>query len=365
MARYYFSDIRLRVVLSVLLIITLTILCWWSSGIEPAYRSGGIPYIKRDYGKNKNNLESRGKVVIKRYDLRIIAIVYNRAHSLLRLLNSLNEAEYGPDSIKLEVWIDRSEEGIVDRATLITAKQFSFKHGEYEVLPHQHHVGIYGQWFTTWKPDVNSSEIAVILEDDLTVPKYFWRYLKLVHQKYDKNADINGYSLQGYTITFSEKNHHTFLTGPKDSIVFLFPVVGAWGFSPSTKNWNQFLSWFKTKNISTFKPYVPDNIATGWYKDLSSMGRANTMWEIWHIFYAWKNNEFTLYCNFPGRTGLTTNWREKGLHAEKTEGSSNALITEWKTEYDNLPDNITYLDLAGNVMEWKWKSTHKPYPDKV
>ncbi|XP_053401691.1 uncharacterized protein LOC128557712 [Mercenaria mercenaria] len=344
-----FSSGGLKVIILILFMITLTAF-WRNSGDESVYKSGGTPYIKWDYVENKAGLVTRGDVQMRRYDLRVIVIVYNRAHSLLRLLNSLNDAEYGSDSVKLEVWIDRSDTGIVDIPTLQAAKTFTFKHGEYEVLPHPQHVGIYGQWFTTWRPDVNSSEIAVILEDDLTVSKYFWRYLKLVHQKYDKNPDINGYSLQGYTITFSEKRHHTILTGPKENFVFLFPVVGAWGFSPSTKNWNNFLFWLKSQDISTYKPYVPDNIATGWYKELSSKGRANTMWEIWHIFYAWKNNEFTLYCNFPGHAGLTTNWREKGLHTVETEGSSNELITEWKKEYENFLDNIPYLDLAGNVI---------------
>ncbi|XP_045164283.2 uncharacterized protein LOC123528551 [Mercenaria mercenaria] len=313
-----------------------------------------VQYFVDDAGDDgistlKQNLDTK-KDVLKRYDLRILVIVYNRVHSLLRLLNSLNEAEYGSDYIKLEVWIDREANGNVDRLTLQAANSFTFRYGEYEVLLHPQHVGIYGQWFTTWKPDVNSSEIAVILEDDLTVSKYFWRYLKVVHQKYDKNAIINGYSLQGHSITFSETHHHAILRGPKDSFVVLFPVLGTWGFSPSTKNWKKFLDWFENQDINTFKPYVPGNIATGWYKTLSRQGRANTMWSMWHIYYAWKNNESTLHCNFPDSAGLTTNWREKGLHFAKTEGSSNKLITEWKTEYENLSDHVPQLDLSGKII---------------
>ena len=42
-------------------------------------------------------------------DLRIIVVVYNRPHSLERLLNSLNEANYFKDKVQLDVWIDRSK----------------------------------------------------------------------------------------------------------------------------------------------------------------------------------------------------------------------------------------------------------------
>ncbi|XP_045215449.1 uncharacterized protein LOC123565702 [Mercenaria mercenaria] len=298
-------------------------------------------YVSIEY-ENDNNIDNQEK----QYDLRVIVIVYDRAHSLLRLLKSLNDAEYFSDLIKIEVWIDRSEKGIINEATLKTARNFVFKHGEYDVKLHRHHVGIYGQWFSTWKPKLCSSEIAVILEDDLTVSKYFWKYLKLVHKTYDNYTDINGYALQGYTTTFDVKNPHI-LQGPNSGYVYLFPVVGAWGFSPKKSNWEKFIDWYNFGDARTTIPYVPGNLATVWYKELLKNGRSNTMWEMWHIYYAWKNNEYTLYSNFSNRTGLTCNWREKGLHSTKSQGDSNPLLTEWKIEYENLPKVPIYLDVSG------------------
>ncbi|XP_060597036.1 uncharacterized protein LOC132750958 [Ruditapes philippinarum] len=305
--------------------------------------------------KNANNAKSNALSKVtdrKSFDLRIIVLVYDRAKSLQRLLNSLNEAEYASDIIKLEIWIDRSEYGNVDNITLQAAINFNYLHGDFEVIVHQHHVGIVGQWLTTWKPNINSNEIVVFLEDDVTVSKYFWKYLKMVHRKFDNRSDINGFSLQGYSRTFSLKHKVTTLRGPKDYTVFLFPVLGSWGFSPSTKNWKQFLDWFYSEDKSSFNPYAPGNIASNWYKTFSSQGKANTMWTMWHIYYAWKNNEYTLHCNFPENAGLTTNWREKGLHYSHTEGSSNKLLTEWKSEYDNLPDHVPYLNLSGHVIHY-------------
>ncbi|XP_045180692.2 uncharacterized protein LOC123539971 [Mercenaria mercenaria] len=284
------------------------------------------------------------------YALRIVVLTFNRAASLLRLLNSINEAVYYSDAIKLEVWIDRSEDGLVDNLTTKTAQEFVFKYGVYDVIVRQQHAGIYGQWLTSWKPIKNMSEIAVILEDDLTVSPYFYKYLKAVHRKYDNIPEVNGYALQGYSI----KHHitdNTVLDGPAGSLVYLYPVLGTWGFSPVTNNWIEFLKWFYSlRGRTNIQPYVPGNIASNWYIFFQRQRKADSMWEMWHIYYAWLNKEFTLYSNFPGHAGLSNSWREAGLHYTSNEGPSNKLLTEWKAEYDNLPERPLHVDIAGKLL---------------
>ena len=235
------------------------------------------------------------------FDLRIIVITYNRPESLLRLLNTLNNAEYFNDSVKLEVWVDISQDGSKDILTIEAANKFEFKHGSYEVHVRETHAGIYGQWLTSWKPSIVSSEIGLILEDDLTVSPYFYKYLKAVHKKYDTYPEINGYALQGFT-----KKHHirhrSTLEGPTGSLVFLYPVLGTWGFSPVTTTWINFLDWFYSlRNLTDVDPYIPDNIVSEWYETFRNKGTADSMWEIWHIYHAWLNDQYTLYSNFPGR----------------------------------------------------------------
>ena len=244
--------------------------------------------------QNENNKESQ-------FDLRIIVITYNRPESLLRLLNSLNNAEYFNESVKIEVWVDISEDGSKDILTIEAANKFEFKHGPYEVHVRETHAGIYGQWLTSWKPSIFSSEIGVILEDDLTVSPFFYKYIKAVHNKYDSYPEINGYALQGYSIKHHIRDIST-LEGPNGSFVFLYPVLGTWGFSPITTKWIAFLDWFYSLRTSTdVNPYVPDNIASEWFYTFLTQGEANKMWSMWHIYYAWLNDQYTLYSNFPGR----------------------------------------------------------------
>lgn len=85
---------------------------------------------------------------VERYDLRIVIITYNRPESLLRLINSLNNAYYEDDNVALEVWIDRSKEQIVHNATIEALKIVGFSKGICDVFIHPVHVGIRGQWLS-------------------------------------------------------------------------------------------------------------------------------------------------------------------------------------------------------------------------
>ena len=159
-------------------------------------------------------------------DLRIICIVFNRGFSLSRLLKSLNTVDYLGEKVLLEVFIDRSKkDNSIHTNTYIAASKFKFKHGDYRVHNHTRHVGIYGQWMATWKPAPNSKEIALILEDDVTVSPQIYRWLKNVHKKYDYRADIAGYSLQGRSIKHNYASAG-FLIAPFRQICMLYPIVG-------------------------------------------------------------------------------------------------------------------------------------------
>ncbi|XP_060601223.1 uncharacterized protein LOC132754585 [Ruditapes philippinarum] len=287
----------------------------------------------------------------KTYNLRIIVIVFDRYESLLRLLRSLNQAIYDGDTVKLEVWIDRSEQGVLDEAVVNTTNTFSFQHGDYEVIPHFEHVGLHGQWISTWMPKRNSSEIAVICEDDITVSIYFYKYLKYVHKKYDNYSEINGYALQGYSMKHHVKNTSP-LVGPNGSIVFLYPVVGSWGFSPSRDNWIHFQDWYTSAcNDDTNDLFIPNNIASKWYIQFKKKGSHKSLWTIWHMYHAFINSEFTLYTNLPGHIGLSTNWREQGLHFKNFGGKTNELLQVWRQEFEDLPTKPVHVDISGKVIQ--------------
>ncbi|KAK3599744.1 hypothetical protein CHS0354_037221 [Potamilus streckersoni] len=285
--------------------------------------------------------------------IRIIVIVYNRATSLRRLLDSLNKAHYFGDTIALHVWIDRSKNGTIDSTTYGVASDFTFRHGQYYVHNQTCHAGIYGQWMGTWYPKSNSSEFAVILEDDLTVSPYFYKWLKLVHMKYDNYSNVNGYSLQGISIKHGA-TQSGYLEVNETHTIFLYPVLGTWGFSPNNRNWRAFSDWYQeVRRDPKFRPLVPGIHPSVWYKEQLAKGHQDRMWSMWFIYYAWMNRELTVYSNFKGHKGLAINWKEHGLHYSEKDSKRNPdpLLVEWKQEYEDFPEQPVIIDVNGKEVK--------------
>lgn len=237
-----------------------------------------------------------------RYSLRIIVLTYNREDSLLRLLTSLNAAQYGGDNVKLEIWIDRSLNGSLHKKTIIEAMRFEFKHGDHDVIIRGKHMGLCGQWLASYKPDLSCKEIAMILEDDIAVSPHFYSYLKLVHSKYGSVKEINGFSLQGRIVKYASPRILSNVQIPDGNLVYLFPVLGTWGFSPNAENWLKWIQWMQgIDSFATFNPYIPNHLMYEWFEIHIKTGRPEDIWEIWHTYYAWKNHEYTLFNFFPSK----------------------------------------------------------------
>jgi len=84
-----------------------------------------------------------------------------------------------------------------------------------------------GQWMTVWRPAASfvdgagEPEIALILEDDVSVSAYYWRWLRAAHRAYDGRSDVSGYS-----VSHPEMEHATgsVLEVPVNYTVFMYPV---------------------------------------------------------------------------------------------------------------------------------------------
>jgi len=85
---------------------------------------------------------------------------------------------------------------------------------------------------TVWRPgeapgdrdggDAAEPEIALILEDDMSVSAYYWRWLRAAHRAYDRRSDVSGYS-----VSHPEMEHETgsVLEVPVNYTVFMYPVI--------------------------------------------------------------------------------------------------------------------------------------------
>lgn len=174
-------------------------------------------------------------------DLRVIVLTQSRPLSLRKLLRSLDRLELDGDRAALEIWIDRSRRSDdVDHRTIAVARSFRWARGPTRVHVQRHHVGIYGQWIDSWRPRVESSEIGLILEDDISVSPFAYRWLKAVHRKYSTRPDYVGATLNTDQMSILSLNRTGVLAAPKNDTVLMYKCLGTWGFSPKVGHWRNF-----------------------------------------------------------------------------------------------------------------------------
>ena len=296
-------------------------------------------------------------------DLRIIVIVYNRPDSLLVCLNSLQGLVLDGDTARLEIWIDRSKTGDVHEATVEAAHGFKWNQGPTRVHIQKEHVGIYGQWVDTWKPPENSKELAIILEDDVDLSKYAYRYLRAAHTRYGLHPFINGYTLY--------EGAQESMKNPPDQF-FLYQRQGTWGFAPHPERWREFQTWFHLKRQdSKYHPYAKwDKQFLGWYRKFEREKREDSMWSIWLVCFSEEMDLWSLYPNWavytkahkvPNGTKSYFAWhrRQAGLHYGKgqTVSSKGRLISEWRDYFTQFPDSMYQYAYGGKsrtvvVIHW-------------
>ena len=319
--------------------------------------------------------------------LRIIVIVMNRFRSLSKLLESLDQLQMDGDAAALEIWIDRDKMGRVSQKAYDVASGFVWRHGVTRVYVHRTHVGLYGQWIHTWRLRSNDSrELALILEDDISVSPYAWRWVKAVHQAFGERRDIAGYTLQCENVNRADgKGPVPLLT---NDTVFLYRIVGSWGFVPHPHRWAEFQDWYeRVREQRFFKPYVDGIYQTDWYRRFEREGRQDTMWTMWFIRYSIDHDLSVVYSNLSsivagsvsnsqrGKPGsshgpgyfLAVHRQEPGLHFfGKPRDGSYKLLKTWSSSYVNFTSDtqLTKYDFNGSPSEPSSSNPQRP-KDKI
>ncbi len=283
-------------------------------------------------------------------DLRVIVMTRKRPESRLRVLESLDALELDGDRAALEIWVDRTPDGNVHQGTLTAARQFRWSRGPSRVHIWDEHVGAMGQWFDSWRPK-DSSELALILEDDLTISPFAYRWLRAAHNHFGQRNDVAGYTLQGNGADTSQAWRELDVSGGHSA--FLYQTLGKWGYAPHPERWREFQDWFHQINRKTHKPYVPNSALTSRYQRLESKHQHDDMWEMWHIQYCHRNTLYTVYSNLrglapDGQFCLAVDATEQPHRLPKGHATNYAwLVVFWKDEYIDFPETPVILDVRG------------------
>ena len=288
-------------------------------------------------------------------DFRVIVITYKRSESLRKCLKHVSELDTMGDRVGVDIWLDRSKEGEIDNKTLQVALDFqkTWKNGRACVHKQTKNAYIIGQWVDTWRPREGSHEMALILEDDIDISPFAYRWLKHVNQYFYNTTDVGGYTLQMENLKFVKGKFRP-ASGPKSDTIFLKHLTHTWGFSPVAKHWRNFQDWFhKQRKDTSFQPYLPYLAINSWYKTFVKKGKADSMWEMWSIYYFIHKDLFTVCSNLLKYTGrpnvlLDTNRREQGLHYGKGSAKNNSinLMRTWDPAYVKFPEKVVRYDLS-------------------
>lgn len=285
---------------------------------------------------------------------RLIIITMDRDESLQRLLRSLISANYGEDHVDLDIWIDRPSDKPLHEGVLHACRGIDWKHGTKTIHKRSSNAGLYEQWIYTWNITQETTEFAVILEDDLEVSEAFYQWLLVARAAYAQDPDVGAFTLQRSTLR--PRQRKGIATGPlnipNEHVVFKYRLLGTWGFAPQRDQWVEFRKWFEEKKSKGEKPYVDGLVTTNWYKSQEVDGFAPTMWSQWWIKFADEKGYFTVTPHLPDRTTLAANWREKGLHYDESKKPTAdfPLFRGSDDQFFNMPDNPILVDWDGLVI---------------
>lgn len=266
----------------------------------------------------------------------------NRFNSLSRLLNSLKDAHYDGDKVHLDVFVDyppthtvaakrKLAKKLRDRVQVIRVlENFEWPHGTKMIHVRIRNAGLIGGWLESWWPN-DDRQVGLVLEDDLSVSKFYYRWIKKAVKKYlwdPSNFDPHAYGISLQRQHLVPYKGHTHKVSVPGNCPYKYMLVGSWGQLFFPKAFKQFRIWFE-KNFKDphFHPVVNNMVTTDWYKALKDTTKP---WTMYIIRWAAEAGFYTMYTNFPGKQSLCTNYREPGLHYHgRAEGPDTQLITHW------------------------------------
>lgn len=285
------------------------------------------------------------------YDLRIIVLTFDRPQSLWKCLERLDQVDTMGDKAILEIWIDVDNFNYVNSEVLHIAESFIWSHGPTNVHIRKKHLNVAFQWLYCWRPKANSKEIAVIIEDDVDVSQFFYRYLKGV-QSAIKRDDISGICLNDENVQIvCGKNRGKPLVRPANDIAFLYPVFCTWGYAPNPTHWRAFQDWYHFNASQTigFNPEFPEiELQNRWWKALLKEGKADTMLhEMYFLRFIKERHLKSLHPNLRAinlgtNTSFSLHRREPGLHYKggKAPDFKNVTVQYWRREYLKFPKKL-------------------------
>lgn len=255
----------------------------------------------------------------------IVIVGYNRPDSIIRLINSINQAAYPFSNIELIVSIDEcplSHE--VEKA----AKSVKWMHGSMHIRRFPERQGLRNHVLKCG--DLSCKYGAVIvLEDDLLVSPSYYMYAREAINQYATCEKIAGVSL--YSHGWNGYANLQFLPVHNEYDAYLGQFSITWGQCWTKKQWMTFREWYAQNegNLPKQDNRMPKDILK-WSS------------QSWGKYFASYIVDKDLFYVIP-YISLTTNFSEIGQHNTKVDSTHQVSILKGKKTNYIFPDYINAI----------------------
>ena len=228
----------------------------------------------------------------------VVVVGYNRVGGMLRLLESLEKAQYGEDKLTLIISLDNCGNSGPEEA----AKSFVWSHGEKIVRTFPKRQGLRKHILSCGEYLKEYDAIAV-LEDDLLVSPAYYQFMKQAVEFYKDRKEIAGISL--YSHKMNVNVDLPFMPEPSGQDVFFMQFAQSWGQVWMKEQWQEFRHWYEEHKEEPVAGAKVPEFVSGWPK---------TSWLKYHIKYCIDQNKYFVY----PYDSMTTCFSDAGEHSKET-----------------------------------------------
>lgn len=267
------------------------------------------------------------------YNPIIIVVGFNRVHSLQRILKSLDKANYPNNNVKLVISIDNNGQ---NENVATVANDFVWKVGEKEVIYHPEHLGL-RKHIIQCGDLIYSHGSAIILEDDLVVSPYFYKYTVAALNYYSNCKEIGGISL--YNLPYTEALKQPFIPLKDDSDVYFKQVPSSLGQAWSIEQWDAFKEWYKTDPDIKEITGLPIRVRTNW---------PSSSWKKYFYGYLVEKDKYFV---FP-QVSFTTNFNDIGenMKNKSSFGQVRLEIVDQTCIFKPLEESFNVYDAHSEIL---------------
>lgn len=274
----------------------------------------------------------------------IIIAGHTRHRPLLRLLNSVEEANYPDNNIDLIISLD----GGATKEVEALADSYHFSKGQKKVVKRTKNIGL--KEHILWCGDQSEKFGAtIVLEDDLVVDKYYYHYALAALNFYKDEPKMSGIAL--YSPKYNEFARLPFEAMWNSSSGYFMQTACSWGQAWSAEQWLGFRRWYSKAqkncidsvlNLPTVLKNWPES---SWKKYFSAYMAENNL----YFFYPYVS--YTTNCSDPGGCHIPVG---TDLHQVQLSSSERRLdqfkfypLSKEKIFYDSFMEPLSHELFSG------------------